>query len=121
MRAGIFQYLIGLMKGRIVQHDVHGQPRRILTTQPLEKRQECPAVLLARESTPQSVAFQVIHAEHVSHSALAAVSGPKAIPMLDSRPVPAVTRLEIERSKLIDRQPHAAFGPHSVEPSNSPV
>ena len=122
LSGGILQYFGPVMKSGVVQDDVQYLRARILSAEPLEEREEGPAVLAFDEPADQRVPLQVVNAVHVADPAFAAVGGSVPLNVPGAGVVLPVAWQQVERPEFVDAEAAAIDGaPAPVEPADTPV
>ena len=79
----------------IIQNNMQNLTTAVAPPQPLEKCQKAYPVLLGSKCSHQSIAFHIIGAKHITHTAFAAISGPVTVYMADASIVSTMTGLKI--------------------------
>src|SRR5262245_7841755 len=106
----------------VVEHDVQDLLARVATANPLQERQELHPSLAARELTVETVGLEVVNRQEVTHTALALVRGAQTIDALaGSHVAMSVTRLQVQRAKLIDAQAPPVVRALAVQAANGPI
>src|SRR5258708_21623646 len=95
---------------------------RITSADPLQESQELHPPLALGELAEEPICLQVVDRQKVPHAPLARIRGTQAIhALIGTFPARAVSRLEVQRPKLVDAQPAAIAGALSIQATNGPV
>src|ERR1051325_4454232 len=104
----------------IVHNHMQDLVTRIPPADPLEEGQELNPRLATRELPEELVGLQVVDGKEMTHTALPLVCRPQTVHRLArSRQAMPVTRLQVQRTELVDAQPSAKAGPLPIQVADS--